>query len=321
MHALILGGTQFIGKHIAETLLAKGHSVSVLNRGKTPDELPAQVERLRGERDEGAAGLRALKARSWDVCIDVSGYTAIQVRASAELLRNSVARYIFISAVSVYRDEPPRPVTETHRRVPPCSEDITELNSETYGRLKVTCENLIEQIYENRCALLRPQIVAGPGDPSGRYTYWVQRAQQAGPMLALGDGTDHLQVIDVRDLARFAVRVVESQAHGAFNLAGPRLTWKQFMAMLGAQEVVWVNQTVLESCDVTEFELPLFRPERGPRSALMDISNERAKSAGLTLTDPEVTLRDTRSWLQGREFSPSLSLERERELLRAGVAH
>ncbi len=100
MRILILGGTRFIGRHIVETLLTAGHRVSTLTRGKSLDELPVEVERLRGDRDEGVSGLQALKDRLWDVCVDVSGYTPRQVRPSAEMLRASVKRYVFVSAVS-----------------------------------------------------------------------------------------------------------------------------------------------------------------------------------------------------------------------------
>jgi len=84
--SIILGGTQFIGRPLVTTLLSSGHTVSILNRGQSPDELPAHVERLRGDRDQGAAGLASLAGRSWDVCVDVSGYTPRQVRPSAEKL-------------------------------------------------------------------------------------------------------------------------------------------------------------------------------------------------------------------------------------------
>lgn len=316
MRILILGGTQFIGRHIAGTLLAAGHSVTTLTRGKTPEELPVAVERLRGDRDQGPLGVAALRGRSWDACIDVSGYTPRQVRPSAELLRPSVNRYVFVSTVAVYGDPQHRPVCETHLRVRPAAEDVAELNSETYGAAKVACEDIVQQIYGDRCALLRPQIVVGPHDPSGRYAYWVQRTRQGGEMLAPGDGSDHLQVIDVLDLARFTRTMIENDLNGAFNLAGPRFTWGEFMRMLGAEKVVWVAAETIKAAGVTAFELPLFRPEHGPHSGLMDINNLRARTAGLNLTDPAVTLRDMRTWMQDRSFVPPLSPERETELIR-----
>ena len=316
MRVLILGGTQFVGRHIVEALLSAEHTVSILTRGKSPDELPIQVERLRGDRDEGALGLQAVAGRSWDVCVDVSGYTPRQVRPSAERLRGSVQRYVFVSAVSVYGDPDHRPVRETQPRMPPATEDVTEVEGAMYGRLKVTCENIVQQTYADRCTLLRPQIVVGPHDPSGRYSYWVQRAMHGGEMLAPGDGSDHVQFIDARDLARFTRTVIENGLGGAFNLAGPRLTWAEFMKTLGAENLVWVAAEILKSAGVTEFGLPLFRPEHGPRSGLMDVSNERARMAGLTLTDSEVTVRDMRAWISGRDLIPPLLQGREAELIR-----
>lgn len=316
MRVLILGGTQFVGRKIVETLLSAGHAVSIVTRGLTRDELPTQVERLRGDRDQGAPGLEALAGHSWDVCIDVSGFTPRQVRPSAERLQKRVKRYVFVSAVSVYGDPSQRPVCETHPRVPPASEDVTEVNAETYGALKVTCEDIVQEIYADRCTLLRPQIVVGPHDPRGRYSHWVQRALRGGDMLAPGDGSDHVQFIDVRDVARFGKLVIENDLGGAFNLAGPRLTWAEFMKVLGAENIVWVAGDIIRAAGLTEIELPLFRPEYGPRSSLMDVSNQRARAAGLTLTDPPVTAKDMRAWILGRDQLPALLPEKEVELIR-----
>ncbi len=316
MRVLVLGGTRFIGRHIVEDLLAAGHGVSILARGVSPDELPAQVERLRGDRDTGAAGLAALSGRSWDACVDVSGYTPRHVRPSAELLCESVKRYVFVSAVRVYGDPEDRPVRESHPRVPPAGERVTEINDETYGPLKVACENIVEEVYADRCALLRPQVVVGPHDPTGRYSYWVRRALRGGSMLAPGDGSDHVQVIDVRDVARFTRTLIENDLGRAFNLAGPRLTWAEFLDLLGAERVVWVASDILRAAGLTSLELPLYRPERGPLGSLMDVSSERARAAGLTLTDPQGTGMDTRHWLSDRVPTLALSPEREAELIR-----
>jgi 2'-hydroxyisoflavone reductase len=314
-NVLVLGGTQFVGRHIVDALLRAGHAVSVLNRGKTRDELPSEVERLRGDRDDGVLGVEALKGRSWEACVDVSGFTPRQVRPSAELLRDSVGRYVFISAVSVYGDPTARPVRETDPRVSPASEDVTEVNRETYGRLKVACEDIVHAIYGERCALLRPQIVAGPYDPFDRYSYWIRRAMQGGETLAPGDGTDHLQVIDARDAANFVCTVIENGLSGSFNLVGPRFTWAEFMKMLGVRDVAWVAAELIKDQGVTEFELPLFRPEHSPRAGRMDVSNERPVAAGLTLTDPRDTIAWTQAWVQGADLTPALSLEREAELI------
>ena len=321
MNILMLGGTQFIGRHMTLAFLAAGHAVSVLTRGLSPDDLPPEVERLRGDRDQGPAGLQALHDRTWDACIDVSGYTPRQVRPSAELLSTQVQRYVFVSSVSVYGDPRRRPVLETDPLLPAAAEDVTEINGETYGPLKVACEGIVQELYGAQGTILRPQIVAGPHDPTGRYPYWVNRAVQGEEMLAPGDGTDHLQVIDVRDLARFAVRVVEDNLGGVFNLVGPRLSWSAFMRVLGADQVTWVSTQVLEAQEVTSQELPLFRPENGPLSGLMDVDPARSLAAGLTLTDPAVTVQDTRAWSATAQLTPPFTPEREAAVLAAARQH
>lgn len=319
MNILVLGGTQFVGRHIVETLVGAGHSITVFNRGRTNDELSSRVERLRGDRNEGPAGLEALTGREWDVCVDVNGFTARHVRSSAEKLRGSVGRYVYISAVSVYGDPPQGPVDETHPRSEPAAEDVTEITAETYGPLKVTCENIVREIYGGRCTMLRPQAIVGPHDPLDRFSYWVRRATQDGEMLAPGDGSDCVQVIDAGDVARFTQTVCEQGLAGSFNLAGPRLTWADFMRTLGAREIVWVPKEIIRRAGVTEFELPHYRPAGGPRSSLMHVSNERAVAAGLMLTDPAVTVGNVRTWLQAGgvpEQFPALSRERESALIR-----
>ena len=320
MKILVLGGTQFVGRHIVEALLAAGHAVTILNRGMSPDALPAAVERLRGDRDEGHVGLRALAGRSWDTCVDVTGYLPRQVRSSADMLASNVRRYVYVSAVRVYGDPQDRPVRETHALVAPAGEDVIEIDNVTYGTLKVACENIVQGIYAERSTILRPQIVVGPHDPSGRYTYWLKRSMMGGEMLAPGDGADHVQLIDARDIGRFTATLIENDLGGPFNLAGHRQTWGQFIKLLGVLKVVWVPAEILRSAVVTERELPLFRPERGPHSGLMDVSNEKARKAGLSLTDPEVTLRDTKGWMAGEEHTLALSSKREAELIRLKCA-
>ncbi len=315
MRVLVLGGTHFVGRHIVEALVAAGHAVSIFTRGQSPDEVPAVVERMRGDRDLGRAGLTTLEGRTWDACIDVIGYTPTQVRASAELLRAAVGRYVFISAVMVYGDAVVRPVLETHARVRAAEEHVTDVNGETYGALKVACEDIVQEIYGDRGTVLRPQVIAGPHDPSGRFTYWVGRAGRAGTMLAPGDGTDHLQVIDVRDVAQFVKTVVEGNLGGRFNLAGRRLTWAEFIRALGATDVAWVPAPILQSAGLTFMDLALYRPEQGALSGLMEVSNDRACAAGLRLTNLELTIADTRAWLAGQELTLALSPERERELI------
>lgn len=315
MNILILGGTQFVGRHIVEAFVDSGHAVTVLTRGKSKDELPEAVERLQGDRNEGKAGLRALTGREWDACVDVSGYTPRQVRASAEELRGHVGRYVFVSTVSVYAEPERHPVREDDPLSPPAAEDVTEVSGQTYGPLKVTCENIVRELYGDHCTVLRPQIVAGPFDHTARYPYWVDRAARGGQVLAPGDGSDFLQVIDARDLARFTVKVVEDGIDGVFNLAGPRIGWADFMTVLGVSEPVWVDAKTLETNGLGFKELPVYIPAGGEQGGLMDVDNARAVAAGLTLSDPAVTAQDTRAWSKNADLEYALTPEREREIL------
>jgi 2'-hydroxyisoflavone reductase len=315
MDFLLLGGTQFIGRHIAVELLRSGHRVTIFTRGRTPDDLPPSVERIHGDRNEGLDGIGGLSARSWDACVDVSGYTPRQVRPSVELLESRVSRYLFISTVSVYEDTA-APVRESQRLLPEAPEDVTQVTRETYGRLKVTCERLVRDAFGDRCTILRPQIVAGAHDPTGRHTYWVQRAMQGGDVLAPGDGSDHVQVVDVGDIARFARMALETGTAGIFNMSGPRLTWRSFIEALGIVSAVWVPADLLEAAAVSLAELPLFLPDSSPNSGLMHVSHERAATAGFTVTDAAETIAAVRVWLKDHPVTPPLSSDRERELIR-----
>lgn len=321
---LVLGGTRFVGRHIVEALLAAGHTVTVLTRGQSPDDLPGHVERLHGDREQGAAGLQALSGRRWDACIDVSGYTPAAVRASAEALAGSVGRYVFVSTVSVYAEQHRHPVRETDPLLPAAPEDLAEVTGESYGPLKVTCEQIVQDVFADRATILRPQIVAGPFDHTARYPYWPDRAarsrQDGQPMLAPGNGSDHVQAIDARDFGRFAVRVLEDGTPGIFNVAGPRLTWAEFMTAIGAQSVVWVDAATLEAQGIGWRDLPLYLADDSEQGGLMDVDATRALAAGLTLTDPATTAQDTRAWSAGQPTMYTLTPEREAEALSAKAA-
>ncbi|GAA0507891.1 NAD-dependent epimerase/dehydratase family protein [Deinococcus depolymerans] len=314
MDILILGGTQFVGRHIVLAFLAGGHRVSILTRGQSPDELPQNVERLRGDRT-GTGGLDALAGRAWDACVDVSGYTPGAVRASAAELRDRVGRYVFVSTVSVYAEPGRHPVREDDPLLPPAPEDQTEVTGASYGPLKVACEQVVQEVFGDRATVLRPQIVAGPFDHTARYPYWPDRAGGGGETLLPGSGEDHVQVIDARDLAAFTVRVAEKNLGGVFNVAGPRLSWAHFAGVLGIRRPVWVPADALEGLGLGFREVPLFIPEHAEQAGLMDVDAGRALAAGLTLRGPEVTARDTRAWSAGAGLTYALTPAREAQAL------
>lgn len=316
MNILILGGTRFVGRHIVSAFLDAGHQVSVLTRGTATADLPEQVEHLQGDRNEGAAGLQALNGRTWDACVDVSGYTPLQVQASAELLAGQVGQYVFISTASVYAEPGRHPVRESDPLLPPTAHDCTEVNGQTYGPLKVACEQIVQATYGERCALLRPQIIVGPYDYTLRYPYWVDRAARGGTVLA-GAAEAHLQVIDADDLARFTVQVVEQRLSGPFNVSGPRLTWPAFLETLGAKDVCWASAAQLAAAHASFDDLPIYLPDDHEQSGLMDMDHSRASAHGLTLTDPATTARKTQAWSEGAGLTYALTPEREAEIVTA----
>lgn len=321
MRILVLGGTQFIGRQIVLELLRAGAAVTILNRGVTPDDLPAEVERLRGDRDRGAPGLLQLEGRQWDACIDVNGYTAVHVKASVSELQRRVGRYVFVSAVAVYGPARTGPLDERAPLIEAAPEHVTDVVGEMYARLKVTCERIVREAFGHRATILRPQVVVGPHDPTPRLTYWIHRARQAGPMLAPGDGSDFLQVVDVRDVARFTALAVERDLSGTYNLTGERVTWGSFLEMLAPPEVCWVSRPILEQAGVGEGDLPLYRPSGSLRSGLMHVSHNCAVNAGFIATPLRSTVEQVRAWVaaanpDSQAFDPDV----ERRLIERQIA-
>lgn len=314
MKILVLGGARLLGRHTIEALVAAGHEVTTLSRGQTQADLPDGVERLTGNRNEGTAGLAALEGRSWDACVDVSGYTPRQVRSSTEFLKDRVNRYVFISTVSVYVEQNRQPIREDDPLLPEATFEEAEVTFETYGPMKVTCERLVQEAFGPHCTILRPQLVAGPHDYTPRYPYWPDRVARGGTILAAGKD-EFIQVIDARDIGQFVVKVIEDGIDGIFNLSGPRLTWGDFLTRLGAQKVYWTTPEELERVGVSFHELPIFIPAQNEQGGVMNVSNGKAQAAGLRVTNPVKTAEDTRDWSKDADLKYSLTPEREEEIL------
>jgi 2'-hydroxyisoflavone reductase len=209
---LVLGGTRFLGPHVAEHALARGHSVTFFNRGRTNPGVLPQVERIQGDRN---GELEGLKGRSWDVVIDTSGYVPRHVRLSAELLRPRVPHYVFISTVSVYASFAAAN-DESSAAGKLEDENVEKVDGATYGPLKALCEAAATAVYgPDHTTILRPGLIVGPDDNTDRFTYWPARAARGGTLAAPGTPKDPVQVIDVRDLAEFTIRVVERRTSRA----------------------------------------------------------------------------------------------------------
>lgn len=313
MKILILGGTLFLARALVEEALGRGHEVTLFNRGRSGRGLFRSVEWLRGDRD---GGLDPLHGRSWDAVIDTSGYVPRLVRASAELLADKVDRYVFVSSVSAYADLG-RPVDESAPLAEIADQSVEEINGATYGPLKALSERSAEDALPGRTLVIRPGLIVGPYDPTPRFSYWTARMGRGGEVLAPGDRETPVQLIDVRDLAEWMVRMIEARRVGTFNATGPRdaLTMGGLLeacrsAAASDASLTWVDETFLVERGVQPWtHLPLWMPEsRVSHRYFHRIDISRALAAGLAFRPLEETARDTLSW----QLSPEGASLREK---------
>jgi nucleoside-diphosphate-sugar epimerase len=324
MDVLVLGGTRFVGRHLVGAALARGHRVTLFNRGETdPDAFP-EAERIRGDRARGE-DLEALRGRRWDAVLDTSGYVPRDVRASAEALAGAGGHYVFVSTGSVYADLSAERTNEDAPLHPPDWES-TDHEGDRYGPMKVACELAVREAFPERALVVRPGLVVGPQDHTDRFPYWVRRIRAGGRVLAPGDPARPVQVIDARDLGDWLVRMAEDGRTGTFNAVGPgrRLTMGKMLETIRAAtgsdaRFTWVPEAFLLEQGVTPWsDLPLWLPEE--KAGLLRVDNRRALRAGLRLRPLAETVRDLAAWA-GTEHPPGktagISREREAEILRA----
>ncbi len=321
MKLLILGGTVFLGRHLVQAALSRGHTVTLFNRGQHNPELFPQVARLRGDR---GGALTALRGQAWDAALDTCGYVPRVVRASASALAGSVRHYTFVSSLSVYARLTDPGVTEAAPLATIADETTEEVTGETYGALKALCERAAEQALPGRALVVRPGLIVGPHDPSDRFTYWPHRMARGGRVLAPGRQERKIQFIDARDLAAWVVRMVEGQQTGIFNATGigRPLAMGEFLetcqrvcASEGSLE--WVSEKFLTEQGVQPYtQLPLWIP-----GADDGVDCTKAITAGLVFRPLETTIRETLLWdiarPAGTVLRSGLSADHEIELLRA----
>ena len=309
MRILVLGGTKFLGRAFVEAALERGHDLTLFNRGETNADLFPEVEKVRGDR---SGDLSVLAGRVFDAVFDPSGYVPAVVRTSAELLRDS-GQYVFVSSVSVYADFSVAPNEESSvAELGDASPDELAEDYSNYGALKGLCEQTVWQVFREHSLCVRPGLIVGPHDPTGRFTYWAQRLERGGETLAPGPPERRVQFIDVRDLAAWLVRCVERRVTGVFNATSDGTPWRELLA--GA-DVTWVTDEFLEEHEVGEWmELPLWLS--GPAWAGMHQTDVgRAVAHGLRF-------RPLAETIAGAAGAPAvagvgLTSEREAELLAA----
>jgi 2'-hydroxyisoflavone reductase len=321
LNILILGGTGFIGPEQVEAARARGHTVTLFNRGrreKAKGGMFPDVEKLYGNRDPekfaddpeptGPKGLESLKGRQWDVVIDNSGYVPRITRASAELLAPNVKQYIFISTVSVYasHDTPGADEDAPLGTMADPTVETMGASFENYGPLKALCEQSIEAALPGRTTIIRPGYIVGPNDPTDRFTYWPVRLDRGGEVLVPGMPEDPVQVIDARDLGAWAILMAERGTTGIFNAVGPgqRLPMKGMIdecrkATSAASTLTWVDSKFLEGLPpAQQASFPIWTPSEGEYAGFGLRSNARAVAAGLTFRPTAETARDTLAWFK-----------------------
>ena len=322
---LIFGGTGFIGPHFVDTLRAAGHKLTLFNRGRRNPGLFPDVETLIGDRN---GQVDAIKGREWDVVIDDSGYIPRQVKLTADLLKDRVQHYIFVSSISAYADLV-RPGIDEDHKLAELKDAKSENVSADYGALKAACEKIVEKTYGERWTVIRPTFIVGPGDTSDRFTYWPVRVSRGGEMLAPGTARDPVQFIDVRDLAEFVCGCVERRIAGRYNLCNPPgavtigdvLVTSEHLTRANAS-FTWADTKFLEANKALEGnEIPIWAPPEGELAGATLVSSARAVEKGLRFRDLDITIRDTLGWHatrppeQQQKLRAGLTPEREAELL------
>ena len=304
MELLILGGGVFLGAAALQSAVSRGHAVTVFNRGRARSVWPDGVEVLTGDR---TTDLGALHSRRWDAVIDTCGYVPADVQASAEAL-SGCGCYLFVSSISVYATTTQVPVRETDVLAPFEHLARDDRNLEHYGPQKAACEAEVHRVFGERALIVRPGLIVGPGDRSGRFSHWPWRVMVGGEMLVPDvPRGEPLQFIDVRDLAEWMIRLLEDNTHGVFNATGPvsdngapacdwpklQQTCADAMAARGlapARAVPVAESFLVEQGVQPWSELPLWLPSGDPEYAGFNrVDLSRAQAAGLRTR----ALRDT----------------------------
>ncbi|HXT17080.1 MAG TPA: NAD-dependent epimerase/dehydratase family protein [Gemmatimonadaceae bacterium] len=341
LNILILGGTGLTGPNQVRYALARGHKVTVFNRGRRNDRLPSGVTELIGDRNLHQTD--ALKGKDWDVVIDNPTTMPFWVKDAAEVLKDHTKQYIFISTISVYDTANQQAIDESSPLVEYTKGDPLAVTQQEmmkdmetmYGRMKTASEREAKKWYGDRTTIIRPTLIVGPGDDSFRFTYWPYRIAQGGEILAPGDGQDHIQFIDARDLAEWTIRMAENGTTGTFNAAGPAspLTMaEQLYGIRGAFDgnrdvrFTWVPADFLAAQKVSAWgDMPTWIPRSDPDYAQANADNRRAIAAGLTFRPLASSAVDSLAWFNAAPADAQARMrkvagitpERERAVLAA----
>jgi 2'-hydroxyisoflavone reductase len=326
MKILFLGGTGFLGPHTVQPALDRKHTVTLFNRGKTNPGLFPDVEKLHGDRRKD---LGALKDREWDAVVDTSGYFPRDISTAMDVLGGHVKQYVFISSISVYASNSKPSMDETAAVGELKDPDIKQVTNESYGPLKAACEREAEKRMPGKVTNIRPGLIVGPGDPTDRFTYWPERIDRGGEILAPGNPDAPVQFIDARDLGSWIIQMIEDSHVGVFNAMGPKSKLSMAEMLYGIKAVTtadaqftWVPDPFLLEHEVGPWmEMPLWIPSEGDSAGMNQMSNARATAVGLTFRPLADTARDTLEWAnqqpKDRKRGAGLDPQKEAAVLKA----
>jgi 2'-hydroxyisoflavone reductase len=330
---LVLGGTGFLGPAVVEAARARGWSITLFNRGKTRPGLFPDIEKLKGNRDPNKdEGLKALEGRTWDAVVDTSGYVPRIVSASAELLAKNVKHYIYISSISVYKDNSVPGIDESAVVGTMADPKVETMGKEfeNYGPLKALCEQAAEKAMPGRVANVRPGYIVGPEDPTDRFTYWPVRAARGGEMLVPGTPDDPIQVIDVRDLGAWLVMLAANETMGVFNAVGPDAPLTMGHVLEACKKAAnptdlqytWVSNKFMKDAPGEPIDMPIWAPFEGDTKGFHQVNGKKAIATGLKCRAIEPTVVDTLAWWKTlpeerrAKMRAGLKPEQETELLK-----
>ena len=329
LRILILGGTGFTGPHQVRYAVARGHEVTVFNRGRRQADLPDGVVHLHGDRN--LHEMDELRGKTWDVCIDNPTTLPFWVRDAGDVLQGNVGQYVFISTISVYDPSGQTGIDEDSPLMRYTGGDPLAVTPEQfaqnggalYGPMKVASEEEARRWFGDATTVIRPGLIVGPGDQTDRFTYWPVRIERGGDILAPGDGTDPVQIIDARDLAEWTIRTLENGTTGTFNACGPRARMSMAEQLHGVRAALsgdlelsftWVSAPFLEEQGVQPWsEMTTWFSSATDAGVLSETDNRRAVAAGLTFRPLATTTVDTLAWFRAEPA------ERQAQL-RAGIA-
>ena len=315
---LVLGGTGFLGPHTVRAATARGFEVTLFNRGRPNPNLFPELEKLRGDRD---GDLEALKGREWDAVLDTSGYVPRVVGQSVDLLADAVQHYVFVSTVSVYASLAAPGVDEDDPVGRLDDSTVEEITGETYGPLKALCEDRVRDRFGDRCTIVRPGLIVGPGDKTDRFTYWPVRVARGGDVLAPGTPDDPVQFIDVRDLGAWLVHCLGTGLAGTYNATSPPGAVTMGALLDTCRRVAgsdarfhWGDAAFLAAQGIQPWsDMPAWAPSDGDFGGISRVSVARAAREGLVSRPLEETVEATLAWF--RELDPD-----RRATLKAGLS-